>query len=165
MGATGAQSIGEPGTQMTLKTFHFAGIANLQITQGVPRMKEIINATKYISTPLTTCQLTAKHSIKAARIVKGRMEQTFLRDIILWTQDVWWSRGVYIEVKLDVNAIQDLELEINAEQVRDSVARAKKLHLDSKDVNFWGDYVRIDVHPSPKTSSKYIYAYKFWLLT
>lgn len=52
MGAFGAQSIGEPGTQMTLKTFHFAGVASMNITQGVPRIKEIINASKNISTPV-----------------------------------------------------------------------------------------------------------------
>jgi DNA-directed RNA polymerase III subunit RPC1 len=34
-----AQSIGEPGTQMTLKTFHFAGVASMNITLGVPRIK------------------------------------------------------------------------------------------------------------------------------
>ena len=50
----GAQSIGEPGTQMTLKTFHFAGIASMNVTLGVPRIKEIINASKVISTPLLT---------------------------------------------------------------------------------------------------------------
>ena len=37
VGALCAQSIGEPGTQMTLKTFHFAGVASMNITQGVPR--------------------------------------------------------------------------------------------------------------------------------
>ena len=53
MGAFGAQSIGEPGTQMTLKTFHFAGVASMNVTLGVPRIKEIINAAKNISTPIT----------------------------------------------------------------------------------------------------------------
>lgn len=81
VGAVGAQSIGEPGTQMTLKTFHFAGIANLQITQGVPRIKEIINASKEISTPIITCELATKNEATAARIVKGRIELTFLRDV------------------------------------------------------------------------------------
>ena len=38
VGAISAQSIGEPATQMTLKTFHFAGIASMSITQGVPRI-------------------------------------------------------------------------------------------------------------------------------
>ena len=54
MGAFGAQSIGEPGTQMTLKTFHFAGVASMNVTLGVPRIKEIINAAKNISTPIIT---------------------------------------------------------------------------------------------------------------
>lgn len=45
-------STGEPGTQMTLKTFHFAGVASMNVTLGVPRLKEIINAAKNISTPL-----------------------------------------------------------------------------------------------------------------
>ena len=52
VGAFGAQSIGEPGTQMTLKTFHFAGVASMNITLGVPRIKEIINASKNIATPI-----------------------------------------------------------------------------------------------------------------
>ena len=52
MGAFGAQSIGEPGTQMTLKTFHFAGVAAMNVTLGVPRIREIINASKTISTPI-----------------------------------------------------------------------------------------------------------------
>ncbi|KAF1790063.1 RNA polymerase Rpb1, domain 5 [Phytophthora cactorum] len=46
VGAVGAQSISEPGTQMTLKTFHFAGVASMNVTLGVPRLKEIINASK-----------------------------------------------------------------------------------------------------------------------
>ena len=54
VGAIAAQSIGEPATQMTLKTFHFAGVASMNVTLGVPRIKEIINATKCISTPIIT---------------------------------------------------------------------------------------------------------------
>lgn len=81
VGAVGAQSIGEPGTQMTLKTFHFAGVAGMSITQGVPRIKEIINASKVISTPVISCDLISKEDIIAARVVKGRIEKTFLKDV------------------------------------------------------------------------------------
>lgn len=59
VGALAAQSIGEPGTQMTLKTFHFAGVASMNITQGVPRIKEIINANSNISTPIITACLVS----------------------------------------------------------------------------------------------------------
>ena len=57
IGALTAQSIGEPATQMTLKTFHFAGISSMSITQGVPRVNEIINCTKNIATPIITIKL------------------------------------------------------------------------------------------------------------
>lgn len=54
VGALAAQSIGEPGTQMTLKTFHLAGTSGASITLGVPRLKEIVNGTVSISTPLVS---------------------------------------------------------------------------------------------------------------
>lgn len=81
VGAVGAQSIGEPGTQMTLKTFHFAGVASMNVTLGVPRIKEIINAAKMISTPIISCKLVTSDSEASARIVKGRLEKTHLGDV------------------------------------------------------------------------------------
>jgi len=57
VGALAAQSIGEPASQMTLRSFHFAGVAAMNITQGVPRIKEIINASPKISTPIITATL------------------------------------------------------------------------------------------------------------
>jgi DNA-directed RNA polymerase III subunit RPC1 len=47
VGACAAHSMGEPTTQMTLKTFHFAGVASMNVTLGVPRIKEIMNANRY----------------------------------------------------------------------------------------------------------------------
>jgi len=93
VGAFGAQSIGEPGTQMTLKTFHFAGVASMNVTLGVPRIKEIINATRNIATPLMMVELegsrvkgeVVKENIEdvevRARLVKGRLEKTCLGEI------------------------------------------------------------------------------------
>lgn len=81
VGAVGAQSIGEPGTQMTLKTFHFAGVASMNVTLGVPRIKEIINAAKNISTPIISCRLVTSNNEASARIVKGRLETTRLGDV------------------------------------------------------------------------------------
>lgn len=57
VGAIGAQSISEPGTQMTLKTFHFAGVASMNVTLGVPRLKEIINGSKVIEGRVSHHQL------------------------------------------------------------------------------------------------------------
>lgn len=70
VGALAAQSIGEPGTQLTLKTFHFAGVASMNITQGVPRIKEIINANPRISTPIITAALVSNFLVFIIIIIK-----------------------------------------------------------------------------------------------
>ena len=89
MGAIAAQSIGEPGTQMTLKTFHFAGVAAMNITQGVPRIKEIINASQNISTPIITAALDGATTEQFARLVKGRLERTRLGEVSNGVSK-WW---------------------------------------------------------------------------
>ena len=57
VGAIAAQSIGEPATQMTLNTFHYAGVSAKNATLGVPRLKEIINVAKNCKTPSVTVYL------------------------------------------------------------------------------------------------------------
>eukprot|EP00965_Chrysotila_dentata_P259788 6213680-Pleurochrysis_carterae.AAC.1 len=54
VGTIAAQSIGEPCTQMTLNTFHFAGVCSKNVTLGIPRFKEILDASKSIHTPILT---------------------------------------------------------------------------------------------------------------
>ena len=66
---------------MTLKTFHFAGVASMNITQGVPRIKEIINASKNISTPIIETELQVDTDPEFARRVKGRIEKTTLGEV------------------------------------------------------------------------------------
>ena len=106
VGAVGAQSIGEPGTQMTLKTFHFAGVASMNVTLGVPRIKEIINASKNISTPIITVKLVCDNDVKAARIVKGRIERTTLGEISRSMKIVLKPRQCYISIALDFKTIE-----------------------------------------------------------
>jgi DNA-directed RNA polymerase II subunit RPB1 len=52
VGSIAAHSLGEPATQMTLNTFHFAGVSSKNVTLGVPRLKEVINIAKNIKTPM-----------------------------------------------------------------------------------------------------------------
>ncbi|MBW2968852.1 DNA-directed RNA polymerase subunit A'' [Candidatus Woesearchaeota archaeon] len=52
VGLVSAESIGEPGTQMTLNTFHFAGVAEMNVTMGLPRIIEILDGRKTIATPM-----------------------------------------------------------------------------------------------------------------
>ena len=60
MGALAAQSLGEPATQMTLNTFHYAGVSAKNVTLGVPRLKEIINVSKRPKTPSLTVFLVGQ---------------------------------------------------------------------------------------------------------
>lgn len=110
VGALGAQSIGEPGTQMTLKTFHFAGVASMNITLGVPRIKEIINASKSISTPIITANLKQKYDSEFARLVKGRIEKTYLREISQYIEEVFTRNECCIIIKLDLDRIRLLKV-------------------------------------------------------
>jgi DNA-directed RNA polymerase subunit A" len=55
-GVVAAQSIGEPGTQMTMRTFHYAGVAEINVTLGLPRLIEIVDARKIPSTPMMTIE-------------------------------------------------------------------------------------------------------------
>jgi len=134
VGAVAAQSIGEPGTQMTLKTFHFAGVASMNITLGVPRIKEIINSTKTISTPVIYAELVDKKDLIAARIVKGRIETTKLSEILEYIKEVMSPKGCYLKLKLDKTAIENLKLEVNMEKIKESILTTKKLKLKEKHI-------------------------------
>jgi DNA-directed RNA polymerase II subunit RPB1 len=83
VGALAAQSLGEPATQMTLNTFHFAGVSSKNVTLGVPRLKEIINISKRPKAPSLTVFLTgaAARDAEKAKNVLCRLEHTTLRKV------------------------------------------------------------------------------------
>ena len=60
VGILAAQSIGEPGTQMTLRTFHYAGVAEMNVTLGLPRLIELVDARRVPSTPMMTIHVDKK---------------------------------------------------------------------------------------------------------
>lgn len=146
VGAVGAQSIGEPGTQMTLKTFHFAGVASMNVTLGVPRIKEIINAAKSINTPIIDATLVSENSERAARIVKGRIEKTFLGDVASVIEESWAAGYIYLAVHIDMDAIAKLQLEVTLEDIRLAIVRAPKLKIQLGDVRVVPQKSRIRIY-------------------
>lgn len=134
VGAIGAQSIGEPGTQMTLKTFHFAGVASMNVTLGVPRIKEIINASKTISTPIIAAHLANDEDERAARIVKGRVEKTLLKDIAFYIEDVYLENDAYVSIGIDMETIERLQLELTAADIARAIALAPKIKVSERDI-------------------------------
>lgn len=103
---------------MTLKTFHFAGVASMNITQGVPRIVEIINATKSISTPIITAEIENNKSMEFARKVKARIEKTTLGEITSYFEEVYREDDCFLLVKLDLERIRVLGLELDVESIR-----------------------------------------------
>ncbi|CAL9096720.1 unnamed protein product [Musa textilis] len=138
IGAIGAQSIGEPGTQMTLKTFHFAGVASMNVTLGVPRIKEIINASKNISTPIVTATLLNGRDVLSARVVKSCIEKTVLGEVAKALKIVLKSSRPYIVVKLDMDLIEALHMRVSAESVCHSILNHPKIKLKSEHINTIG---------------------------
>ncbi|XP_077310097.1 DNA-directed RNA polymerase III subunit RPC1 isoform X1 [Lithobates pipiens] len=155
VGALCAQSIGEPGTQMTLKTFHFAGVASMNITLGVPRIKEIINASKNISTPIITAHLDVDDDSDFARLVKGRIEKTLLGEISEYMEEVFLPDDCFLLVKLSLERIRLLRLEVNAETVRYSICLSK-LRVKPGDIAVHGEAV-LCVTPRENNKSSMYY--------
>ncbi|KAL3114714.1 hypothetical protein niasHT_019035 [Heterodera trifolii] len=118
-------TLGEPSTQMTLKTFHFAGVASMNITQGVPRIKEIINAVRSISTPIITVALADERDEKLARRVKARIEKTTLGAISDYVQQVFLPDDLFVLVKLNTRRIRAMQLEVTMDTIIDAFCAAK----------------------------------------
>ncbi|KAJ5676786.1 DNA-directed RNA polymerase II subunit RPB1 [Penicillium maclennaniae] len=83
VGVLAAQSIGEPATQMTLNTFHFAGVSSKNVTLGVPRLKEILNVATNIKTPSMTVYQESHMSgqKEGAKLLRSVVEHTSLRSV------------------------------------------------------------------------------------
>ncbi len=87
IGTVAAQSIGEPSTQMTLNTFHYAGVAEINVTLGLPRIIEIVDARKNPSTPIMTVYLDKDHrydrekALEVARRIEGTTIENLAREV------------------------------------------------------------------------------------
>jgi len=83
VGIVAAQSIGEPGTQMTMRTFHYAGVAEINVTLGLPRLIEIADARKIPSTPIMRIKLEPEYAKdrEKAKALGWDIEETNIIDI------------------------------------------------------------------------------------
>jgi len=99
VGIVAAQSIGEPGTQMTLRTFHYAGVREQNVTLGLPRLIEIVDARRMPSTPIMAIYLDKEH-----RASKNKATEV-AREIIQTTmQDV--AKAMYVAPELEEVVLQ-----------------------------------------------------------
>ncbi|KAE9397231.1 beta and beta-prime subunits of DNA dependent RNA-polymerase [Gymnopus androsaceus JB14] len=91
-GTLAAQSIGEPATQMTLNTFHYAGVSSKNVTLGVPRLKEIINVATNIKTPSLYVYLDPAFQFDKAlaKNVQQELSYTSLRTVTA-AVEIWYD--------------------------------------------------------------------------
>jgi len=83
VGLVAAESIGEPGTQMTLNTFHFAGVAEMNVTTGLPRIIEILDGRQNINTPMMEIYLKKPYCDgKDIRKIALMIKETKASDVI-----------------------------------------------------------------------------------
>ncbi|MEM0047180.1 MAG: DNA-directed RNA polymerase subunit A'' [Fervidicoccaceae archaeon] len=137
IGTVTAQSIGEPGTQMTLRTFHYAGVRELNVTLGLPRLIEIVDARKTPSTPMMEVYLDEAHRYdrEKAKEVARRIEYTRVENVASLVEADLYSGTIIIE--LDPEMLADKGLSV--EDVHNAL---KKINIG--DVEITGDY-RIEI--------------------
>ncbi|MEM4566012.1 MAG: DNA-directed RNA polymerase subunit A'' [Archaeoglobaceae archaeon] len=135
VGIVAAQSIGEPGTQMTMRTFHYAGVAELNVTLGLPRLIEILDVRKNPSTPMMTIRLLPEYAKdrEKAREVANKIEATYLKDLAEIEVDL---REMSITIKPDREAMRRKYLTM--EELREKIEKSikKDAELIEKDGNF-----------------------------
>ena len=132
VGIVTAQSIGEPGTQMTMRTFHYAGVATVNVTQGLPRIIEIVDARKTPNTPTMNIyveELNEKgkplaSDESAVQKLAASLETTTTQDIA--DIDVEVAQR-YITLKLNNSHLKLKNM--TGAQVRDKLNRATKLFV------------------------------------
>ena len=123
-GMVGAQSIGEPGTQMTMRTFHYAGVAEINVTLGLPRLIEIVDARSAPSTPMMNIYLRDEYRVNPdlAKEIANQIEITRLMDVTDMEMDL---TNMIIYLKLSKKTIEKKGL--TPEDILESVKAIKKI--------------------------------------
>ena len=105
-GIVAAQSIGEPGTQMTLRTFHYAGVAELAVPLGLPRFIEVVDARREPSLPIMEIHLKEeiKKDKKKTKEFAERLEEVLLKDVAKIEEDFAEKKIIVI---FDLRKLED----------------------------------------------------------
>ena len=151
VGIVAAQSIGEPGTQMTMRTFHYAGVAEINVTLGLPRIIEIVDARKMPSTPMMEIHLKDVEKMSLddiKKFVNREIELTILDEVA--KVDVDLARLTLLVVpKEKVMEKKDITLEEIKKRIRESNRKIKESMVTMKE-----DHIEIDLTDLKKISFK-----------
>ena len=119
VGVIAAQSIGEPGTQMTMRTFHYAGVAEMNVTLGLPRLIEIVDARRVPKTPIMEVFLepNVSSSQKKALEIASMIEAQSVSQLAKISTDITNLR-VLIEPDLKILKARNLPIEELAARIK-----------------------------------------------
>ncbi|MCK5107205.1 MAG: DNA-directed RNA polymerase subunit A'' [Nanoarchaeota archaeon] len=124
VGLVAAESVGEPGTQMTLNTKHFSGVAELNVTMGLPRIIEILDARKKISTPMMEIYLQKPYcNGKDIKKIALSIKETKLGEII--TEFAISIAEQTVEFTINEKRFADLDVEFK--DIKDLIKKTKKV--------------------------------------
>ena len=122
-GIVAAQSIGEPGTQMTLRTFHFAGVRERDVTLGLPRLMELVDARKIPAKPSMDIYLTKEYAAQNEKAVKVAKEILFTKvgNVVAFSE-VDPTEGI----KLHLNPEMMADRDTNPEEIAKVIETGKR---------------------------------------
>lgn len=147
VGTVAAQSVGEPGTQMTMRTFHYAGVAELNVTLGLPRLIEIVDARKKISTPTMDIYFEEdkRDDEEFVRKIANKIGKSTLNDVLK---------------KFNINyAEMNIVVELDKEKIKEKI-KEKRLNYDDiiqrvkkafKEVKINNHILIFELEPSKRT--------------
>ncbi len=153
VGTVAAQSVGEPGTQMTMRTFHYAGVAELNVTLGLPRLIEIVDARKKISTPTMDIYFEEeyKNDEEFVRKLANKIGKSTIEDVLSdYFMDyanmefiVTLDMGKISEKRLDFsNIIAKVEKTFKRVDINDNILRFKPSKTSIRELRLLADKVR-----------------------
>ncbi|MDN7012055.1 DNA-directed RNA polymerase subunit A'' [Methanoculleus sp. FWC-SCC3] len=152
VGVVAAQSIGEPGTQMTMRTFHYAGVAEINVTLGLPRLIEIMDARREPSTPTMAVHLLDDWAFNRdrAREVSWQIEAAPLHEFGDITIDM---ENMQVLVMLN-KAVCDRR-KISVDEILETAPRKIREKRHFRDFDVEGDLKKVSLTFTPKNRESY----------
>ncbi len=135
VGIVAAQSIGEPGTQMTMRTFHYAGVAEIDVTLGLPRLIEILDARKEPSTPMMNIKLKGEYAKDRDKVreLAWEIEETNILDIGSIETNLDEMKVV---IKLNERALEQRKIKPEYVKERIEAGLGLEVKLEGKTLSF-----------------------------
>jgi len=152
IGIIAAQSISEPATQMTMRTYHFAGSAGIRVTYGLPRLVEIFDAKKELETPVMEIYLKKEfNNMEKAKEMAESIVEKKISDVVKGVSINLSENSIEIEPEdmrksgKIIKVIKEAFPEIKAKEKAKSIVISPKEEVDVKTLQILREKI-LDLH-------------------